>query len=346
MMEILNCRINEPLKMKKLLKKIFVSLVVYPFLYIHDSWPIWFYVLNRQGKKAYRQNPPANGLLEKRIVADLQSEGIALTNLEELFPKQNVLVELQAYVEKLLPTANPRKDKPFLLQINEYSEVIDFHNPFVRLALKPVVLAIVNGYMNMYAKFHYYSVAAAIPVDEGTVPLKSQRWHRDFDDKKTCKMFIYLSDVDEGSGPFMYIRETQYGARNHKKFPPVPSQGAYPPMEEVARVFSKDEIQICTGKAGTVIFADTRGLHRGGFASKNRRIMFTAEYASEGAFLPVRYQLSANFEKEIGKLNPPAFFAIKKEDFLTRTMQRASLLAMRLYQEYKLKDTSNGYRKT
>ena len=85
MMEILNCRINEPLKMKKLLKKIFVSLVVYPFLYIHDSWPIWFYVLNRQGKKAYRQNPPANGLLEKRIVADLAVEFADANKLKDSY---------------------------------------------------------------------------------------------------------------------------------------------------------------------------------------------------------------------------------------------------------------------
>lgn len=313
------------------MKKIFAHLFIYPFLWLHDTWPIWFYFLNRKGRKMYARFYGRRQENAENIVRDLEQNGIAITDVDELFPGRNILPELKRYVDTQLPSAKTRKDKPFLLQVNEYHEVLDFKNPFVRLALEPAVLAVINGYLKLCAKFHYYSVAAALPVSPETIPLKSQKWHRDFDDKKLCKMFIYLSDVDETSGPFTYVRESHLGGRWHNTFPPVPSKGAYPPMEEVARVIPKENMQVCTGQAGTVIFADTRGLHRGGFATQKQRIMFTAEYASEGAFLPIHYRYPENIQEELRKLSPPAIFALSKSDFLTRMIRGASLVGMRIY---------------
>ena len=37
----------------------------------------------------------------------------------------------------------------------------------------------------------------------------------------------------------------------------------------------KNDIRVCTGRAGTVVFCDTTTLHRGGYATKSERTMFT-----------------------------------------------------------------------
>lgn len=276
----------------------------------------------------YKKYGTSNNQHAKNIVKELKEKGIAITNLDDLFPGKNLLSELKAYTEAMLPYAKVRPDKPFLLQINNYNEVVDFKNPFIRLALEPNILSIVNGYLGMFSKFHYYSLAVATPVPEGIIPLKSQRWHRDFEDKILCKMFIYLSDVDQDSGPFMYIRKSNYGRIWSHVFPPKPAKGSYPDMNEVLQKIPQQEMLECHGKAGTVIFADTRGLHRGGYAKKNKRIMFTAEYASEGAFLMVRHRYSEEAKK--GLKNEAAAFAVRESGALTHFIKRTSCWAMRM----------------
>jgi hypothetical protein len=37
---------------------------------------------------------------------------------------------------------------------------------------------------------------------------------------------------------------------------------------------------VCTGKKGTIIFADTRGFHKGGEARTRDRLMYNAMYTS------------------------------------------------------------------
>ena len=46
--------------------------------------------------------------------------------------------------------------------------------------------------------------------------IHSQRWHRDFDDSHLLKVFLYLVDVDEQTGPFEFVAGSargRYGGR-------------------------------------------------------------------------------------------------------------------------------------
>ena len=66
------------------------------------------------------------------------------------------------------------------------------------------------------------------------------------------------------------------------------------------------------GKAGTMIFCDTAGIHRGGYATKNERIMFTAGYRTPASPWPVRYKLTDVAKKEIAelRLSEPVRYAL------------------------------------
>ena len=52
------------------------------------------------------------------------------------------------------------------------------------------------------------------------------------------------------------------------------------PEEEVKREIPDEAVQTFTAPAGTILFCNTSGLHRGGFASGAPRILATATYCS------------------------------------------------------------------
>ena len=105
-------------------------------------------------------------------------------------------------------------------------------------------------------------------------------WHRDSPFTHQFKTILYLSDVTEENGPFQYIKGShkynlikKYSKRLGKKI------GNYR--------FRNDEIDFLVkegvvnkptkviGKAGTLLFADVRGLHRGSPLIKDERYALT-----------------------------------------------------------------------
>jgi hypothetical protein len=125
-----------------------------------------------------------------------------------------------------------------------------------------------------------------------------------------CKMFVYLSDVTEGAGPFVYVRGSQRGGKWRSLFPQRPGKGYYPPDGTVDALIPRGEREACLGRAGTVIFADTSGLHKGGFARDTERLMFTAGYCSSAAYGKRLYHLPKE-EKELSALSPEALFSLR-----------------------------------
>ena len=144
----------------------------------------------------------------------------------------------------------------------------------------------------------------------GAAPIDSQRWHRDPEDKIVVKMFLYLNDVDEKTGPFMYVRGSHHLGKYKNLFPTAPPAGSYPPLGSVEEKISKGDINIKTGRAGTIIFCETSGLHKGGYATEKERLMFTAIYASKVATSPKVYKFPENFDPLGLNLSRLASYAI------------------------------------
>jgi hypothetical protein len=111
----------------------------------------------------------------------------------------------------------------------------------------------------------------------------SQLWHRDPEDLKIIKVFIYLVDVDESCGPFTFIPDTHpFGrvagkAAHYEKKKRVLD-------DQLAEVYPKETWKSCMGPAHTMIMADTVGYHRGGKPSVGQRILLTFTYTSGAPF--------------------------------------------------------------
>lgn len=255
--------------------------------------------MNREARRLQRINPLLSGHIEMRIIDDLKRDGIAVTHIDELFPGKNLLPMLREYADMRIASAETKTAKTFLRQLWGAVPVFSAHDPFIRLAMEEKALGIVNAYLALYAKLYYFTLNVTTPVGEGDAPLQSQRWHRDPEDRTMCKMFLYLNDVDGTAGPFIYIRGSQYGGKFGHLFPQDPPRGSYPPEAKVLEALPKESVFTATGKAGTMIFCDTAGLHKGGYATKNMRLMFTGGYRSPASPWPVRYKLTEDAREKI-----------------------------------------------
>lgn len=252
---------------------------------IHFSWPIWYYVINRKPRMLLQSNLPKLTPVQIRLVNDLLEKGIAVTSLQELFPDQpNLLGQLWQYVEEKRKEKNDISfAKPFLRYLWDTHPVLSPSDPFHRLVIDEKILNVANSYLGMFSNFYILMLNVTVPVGDNANPMFSQQWHRDHEDKKLCKIFLYLNDIDEQSGPFIYIPSSVYGKKWGHLFPQEVPKGAYPPSTDLERIIPISQIMKMTGRAGTLIFADTTGLHKGGYAFSKERIMLTAGFRTNAS---------------------------------------------------------------
>jgi hypothetical protein len=108
-------------------------------------------------------------------------------------------------------------------------------------------------------------------------------WHRDSPFSHQFKAILYLSDVGPANGPFEYIvgshRERDVVAA--ARFLGLPYHTYRFPTEQVDRLESAKVVSprsTFVGRRGTLLLADTRGLHRGQPLKSGSRLALTRYY--------------------------------------------------------------------
>lgn len=169
------------------------------------------------------------------------------------------------------------RQKDFLIHLASFDDGLPADSTLLKLALDPKLLEIVSGYLGLWPCLH--SVGAWLNYPTAEPAALSQLWHRDPEDLKLVKAFIYISDVGEQSGPFTYIPRTQpFGdaavtARKYEKKKRLAD-------DQMQRLFPPESWRVCTGPAHTMILADTIGYHRGGKPTMGNRMLITFTYTS------------------------------------------------------------------
>lgn len=249
----------------------------------------------------------------RAAVHALREQGIATVHISELFPPE-VFDELRRFAEErwrvreaeesferrqqAAPAAAMSKNL-YLVDLWDGAHVLDLNHPFLRWSLSNSLLAIVNGYLGMFSKFREFFLQVTIPTPRDIARFASQRWHADPDDRRMVKVFLYLNDVDASAGPFTYIRGSQAGGKWRRLFPYAPKRKSrHPDPAFIHRMIPEEDIAVAIGKAGTIIFCDTSGIHRGGYATAEHRIMYTSVYTTRASFLPTRFRYPPDFRKE------------------------------------------------
>lgn len=255
----------------------------------------WRYAYNLSPSLQQRLARAPLGGEAARVLADMNRDGIAITSVEALLGDDPLYAELQASVAAIaaeraeeIEAARANANDPaigkktFLLEYLGRTPALDPSSAYARLALHTPLLDLANAYLGMYSRLRYYNVWHTF-ASTGKAR-ESQLWHRDREDLYIVKVFLYLSDVDLGAGPFTYAPGThRKGTVRAEPAHHLEGRVKRTEDDQMAAVVPRERWVTATGARGTIVLADTNGYHRGGLARERDRLMYTCMYTSQAS---------------------------------------------------------------
>lgn len=287
----------------------------------------WRWGRNLASSRAFRKASPTLSSLQKRIVWELTTTGVAICHFDQLFQDPGMWSRLSAHVAEFsasdsVQSVVRKRQQDFETKhdltkiehyiITKYSQdskpVIGIDNPLLALGLHPLILDVVNSYLGLWSKLIYFDMWHTLALNTDTRIL-SQRWHRDPEDRRKIRTFLYFSEVDTDAGAMEYMAGSQVGGPYEHVFEWDDPLGIpYPPDGEVEKQIPASQHVILQGPSGTLVFCDTAGFHRGGTAKNKPRILATSAYVTPASLHRQRYQIDATVRN--AALNGPARFAV------------------------------------
>ena len=250
---------------------------------------LWRFVFN--GLRTFRALTTASSDPDVPVLArELTEQGIIVRPSDTFLSERGRLALAETTTAVLASSRSPEieaavsgaaasgdKHKDFVAHLVTYPSGIHPDDPILKVALDPKLLDIVAAYLGFWPSL--YSIDAWLNYPTDAPPEVSQLWHRDPEDLRLVKAFIYLVDVGERCGPFTYVPRTHPFGAETVKSSRLEKKKRFED-DRMRRVFPPEAWRVCTGPANTMILADTLGYHRGGKPSVGRRILITFTYTS------------------------------------------------------------------
>lgn len=243
---------------------------------------------NRDARRRFRAQPARLDAASQRVVDEIRGDGFSVVRIEELVADPTLWEHVQSQAKRFIehaesavaegePIADAKKN--FLIRSSR-QEAAAAEQPWLSLSLSEPLLAIANAYLGMWSKLQYVDLWYSLPQPPAAERAESQLWHRDHNDRQLLKVFIYLVDVGEDGGPFEFVAGSQPGGRHESAWPWWPGPTRRITDEELRSRIPPEDVKTFTGPAGTMLFCNTSGLHRGGYATGRPRVLATSTYCS------------------------------------------------------------------
>jgi diketogulonate reductase-like aldo/keto reductase len=230
------------------------------------SFLVWRGLFNLPATIKHVVRPPKRSALSKRIAADLDRDGYALTNVSELGWEEGF--------RRLAVEAAGRVGEP-----NEMRHGQKHSDLGEEIEVPTPLRAAIDSYFALET-FVDARYVITIPGRLG-VARRQALWHSDSEDLITIKVYTYLTDVDGFTGALEYIAESHPKGRfavpvaelwKHSFVKdPTPEHTFQAPDELLFKHVRPDLLRRLEGPAGTVVVFDARGLHRGGHVVRGIR---------------------------------------------------------------------------
>jgi hypothetical protein len=264
-------------------RSFFIEKVRAPYYMIRNNPQIYKNIINRKYKITSVEAQKLSHI-QRKIVDDLNVNGISTVPFVELFPAAEFF-KLAGWVDKNEINLKQKIKKKYLYSYygtEDKSRPIDIDNPFVQFYLSDELLQIACSYLGYIPQLFEVYIEKTVPIGENS-PTYSQNWHRDPEERKTLKIFLYLNDVNLESGPFTYILGSQPTGKTKlsKLYPQKLPHGSYPNIDSVPNLIEDGNCYVAIAGKATLIFCDTAGIHKGGYATSQERIMSTAFFPSK-----------------------------------------------------------------
>jgi hypothetical protein len=158
------------------------------------------------------------------------------------------------------------------------------------------ILSIAREYIGARPLISATRIDCTFPSGDG--PVDVQRFHRDYDDWRFFKLFIYLTDTDVEEGPHEFVRTShRYSGRWRANF--------FSP-DYITRQYGPDAVARVCGPPGTSFVADTWGIHRGSVPRNRLRVLFQVTYSLLPTYrfdyTPVRTPRAKLFDRGVNRL--------------------------------------------
>jgi hypothetical protein len=242
---------------------------------------------NLLARRRFDSQPPQLDGVQRRLVESLAERGVATTSFDELLGDGQLWTELSENMggyageaERQLPTDPEELSKKSDYVIRDRPAALSPADPWLRFGASPRVLDVVNSYRRLWTKLVDVERWYTVPFPHDDKRVSSQNWHRDPRDLHIVKVFLYFSDVDEEAGPLQYVAGSPTGGPYGDLWPWEPYSQKYPPRKRLEKKIPETDRISLTGAKGTLIFCDTSGFHRGGFAKTKPRVLSIHTYIS------------------------------------------------------------------
>ncbi len=251
--------------------------------FLHDS------VLNWRGKRQLRTARPS-----AHEGAELRKHGFQLVRSENVAEAAKAIAgeigqeQIEQVRDRMLaqpdgPEAR-RGDVPLMLSKQTTLKVL-------RLATSDEILRPVTSYLGIVPKLHHIGVTLTAPRLPIQPARGSQEWHRDTGGIRTATLFVHLSDVDNGSGPF-HVISSEHLSSSCRIPQTEQSRIAHARLDkwfrsrltddEIMRFVPLDAIDRIEGPVGTSFLVDQHSVyHKGGHSTSSDRIMLQIHYSTE-----------------------------------------------------------------
>jgi hypothetical protein len=283
---------------------------------------------NRASRRRFRRSEPSLDDLQRRLVADLRQDGIAITSFSELVGDSELwkalATDIDAFAEGAAADVSDQLEKPTGKRDyyvsrwaarhrgSDRERQVSIDDPWLTLGLSNRMLDVVNAYRGLWTKLLSVDNVYTVPFPESEERVGAQNWHRDPEDLHVVKVFMYFSDVDDEAGPFQYVQGSVKGGRYGDAWPWRVRGGGYPPTGELEKLVAPSDRVSAKGRAGTIIFCDTSGWHRGGFAKSKPRTLSIHTYVSPASVAAKRTTplIAIDGSRANGHLGEVARFAV------------------------------------
>jgi hypothetical protein len=270
-----------------ILIKIFIIRFFYSFAYLRNSSPVIFEkkILDPnyfEGKK-FDISCCVKEIDKKGYSSIFNINSILKNELLDIILNSNNIQKkkLNINYEKILKlkdeTLNQYLNRLTLLKVNRVTGYLDINNCLVlkKFLTSREVMSVVKNYLNTSS----VSISAMFFISNPTIADEHQKnkvaqtFHWDNDFRKFLKFYIYLTDVDDDSGPHIFVEKThKFKERRHSLCRVYDDESVYRYYEKIKRF---------TGKSGSSFFVDSYGLHKGEPPKKNSRIMLNIHFGSD-----------------------------------------------------------------
>lgn len=255
--------------------------------------PTWRYLFNFAPTVSYRMKRPLIEGEQARVLGDLNRNGIAITSARALFGEDRCFDELCQSFDELRRSVKDKLAraqekaasceeigaKSFIFEYLGQNPVLNPHEVYARFALHETILRTANAYLGMHTRLRYYNIWHTFA--SRAAARESQLWHRDREDMYIFKVFAYLNDVGEEAGPFTYAPGSHGKGSIHRQPEYFLEDGVKRSGDQqMARIIPPEKWIKAIGPKGTIVFADTRGYHKGGLAREQDRLMYTCMFTS------------------------------------------------------------------